>query len=446
VISILAFIVILGVLIFVHELGHFATAKWAGIEVPRFSIGLGPKMIGFRRGGTEYVISWLPLGGYVRMAGMDDMEALEGGEYDAAAARQAGRTFESKSVPVRAVVIAAGVVMNVLFAWFLYTVIAMGWGAPAIPDAIVGDVTEELVPPESAALLDIPMGARITAVNGQPVRDFGDVRRFMAMPRDTIRLEFANAPPVTVTVPPSDAARGEMIAALEPRVPIPAVVALVGEGSPAEAAGLEVGDRILAVAGEPVADWQELVAALETRPGREVPLRIDRDGRTLELTVTPESREIEAAPQPVGRIGIGRLPPPRDRLGPVAATVHGAQETVRVTHLILDFLRGLFTGRASPRDIGGPILIYQVTEQVARIGLAPFLEFMALFSINLAILNLLPIPILDGGQLVFLAVEGIRGKALSMEQRMRLSQLGLVLIVAIMVWALANDFLRLFGL
>jgi regulator of sigma E protease len=445
VISILAFIVILGVLIFVHELGHFATAKWAGIEVPRFSIGLGPKMVGFKRGETEYVISWLPLGGYVRMAGMEDMEALEG-EHDSGPARTSGRDFESKSVPVRAMVISAGVIMNVVFAWFLYTVIAMAWGVPSPGPAIVGDVVEELVPAEAAALLDIPMGARIRTVNDQPVTDFGEVRYALAMARDSIRLVFENAPPVTIGVPTSDQARSEMVHALEPRLAVPAVVASVAKDSPAEAAGMRVGDRVVAVAGEPVADWQELVAALETRPGETVEVLVRRDGEPVRLTVTPEARQLEALDHTVGRIGIGREPLPRNRLGPVAAFAHGGQETWRITRIILEFLGGLFSGSASPRDVGGPILIYQITDRVAQVGLSAFLEFMALFSINLAILNLLPIPILDGGQLVFLAVEGIRGRALSVEQRMRLSQLGLVLIVAIMVWALANDFLRLFGL
>jgi regulator of sigma E protease len=446
VISILATIIILGVLIFVHELGHFATAKWANIEVPRFSIGLGPKMIGFTRGETEYVISWIPLGGYVRMAGMEDMEALEG-EHDAGPARSTGRDFESKSLPVRAVVIAAGVIMNVLFAWFLYTVIALAWGVRTTPDAIVGDVQEERVPPGAEALLDIPLGARITAVNGQPVTDFGDVHQHMAMARDTIRLEFENAPPLTVPVPSADAERADLIFSLEPRYELPAIVGEVGEGSPAEEAGVREGDRVVAVEGAPIGDWQELVAALESRPGQPVALAVERDGIMVELTVTPEAREIPAAvDRTVGRVGIGRTPLPRERLGPVAAAAWGGAETMRITRLILDYLRGLFTGAASPRDVGGPILIYQITDQVARIGLVAFLDFMALFSINLAILNLLPIPILDGGQLVFLAVEGVRGKPLSMEQRMRLSQLGLVLIVGIMVWAVANDFLRLFGL
>jgi regulator of sigma E protease len=445
VISILAFIVVLGVLIFVHELGHFATAKWAGIEVPRFSIGLGPKLVGFKRGETEYVISWIPLGGYVRMAGMEDMEALEG-EHDAAPARRAGRDFESKSLPVRAVVISAGVIMNVLFAWFLYTVIAMGWGVGVDPPPVVGDVVEERVPPGAGALLDIPMGARVVAVNGRPVTGFTDVRRHMAMATDTVRLEFENAPPVTVPVPATETERTELVWSLEPRRMVPAVVRHVEPGSPAAAAGLRVGDRVVAVAGEGVGDWQQLVAALETRPGERVPITVERDGSPVELTVTPESREVAAADYPVGRVGIGGAGPTRERLGVAAALSWGGGEVLRITGIILDFLRGLFTGAASPRDVGGPILIYQITDQMARIGFVAFLEFMALFSINLAILNLLPIPILDGGQLVFLAVEGIRGRALSVEQRARLSQLGLVMIVAIMVWALANDFLRLFGL
>jgi regulator of sigma E protease len=441
VISILATIVILGVLIFVHELGHFATAKWAGIEVPRFSIGLGPKMIGFTRGETEYVISWIPLGGYVRMAGMEDMEALEG-EHDATVARSTGRDFESKSLPVRAMVISAGVIMNALFAWFLYAVISMAWGVVSVPPPVVAGVIEELVPADSRALLDIRPGARITHVNGRSVSDFTDVQQMMAMAPDTIRIEFADAPPVTVRVPTGDALRRDMVMSLEPEFVIRPVVRQLEQGSPAEVAGLRVGDEVVAVNGQPISDWRELVVALEDNPGATLELRVARGEQLLTLSVTPETRVV--GDRTVGRIGIGGAL--RERLGPVAAVVHGGQQTVRVTRMILDFLRGLFTGGASPRDVGGPILIYQITDQVARGGLAPFLEFMALFSINLAILNLLPIPILDGGQLVFLAVEGIRGKALSVDQRVRLSQLGLVLIVAIMVWALANDFLRLFGL
>lgn len=449
-IGIIATIVILGVLIFVHELGHFATAKWADIEVPRFSIGLGPKMVGFTRGETEYVIGWLPLGGYVRMAGMDDMEALEGGEHDAEVARSTGRDFESKSLPTRALVISAGVIMNVLFAWLLFAIIGMVWGAREAPAPLVGDVVEERVTMETRALLDVPVGARITAVNGEAVSDWSEVELAMMGAEDSLRLEFADAPALAVPVPAGDTARAMLMAAIEPQVRIDALVGTVVEGSAAARAGLEPGDRVVEVGGEPIAGWQDMVRLVESRPGQAVAMVVERNGERVTLSVTPAAETVEAGAT-VGRVGVGRTGSllqgyPRTRMGPAEAVVHGARETWRFTRLILDYLGGLFTGEASARDVGGPILIYQISEQVARLGLDAYLNFMALFSINLAILNLLPIPILDGGQLLFLAVEGVRGRALSIEQRIRLSQVGLVLVVGIMVWALANDVLRLFGI
>ena len=451
-ITILATIVILGVLIFVHELGHFATAKWANIEVPRFSIGLGPKMFGFTRGETEYVISWLPLGGYVRMAGMDDMEELEGGDHDSTSARAAGRDFESKSLPVRALVLAAGVIMNALFAWLLFAIIGMVWGVRESPPAVVGDVVEERVTEGAEALLDIPSGSRITAINGEAVEDWQGVQEVLAMERDSLRLQFASAPAVSVPVPQGDSARMSLLSALDPQVDMAPVIGSVVEGSPAEAAGLQPQDRVVEVAGRPISSWQEMVAAVEPRAGEPVAVVVERDGQREQVTIVPNAREVGTTGRAVGRIGVGSVTGslldayPRERMGPVRAAVYGAEETWRFTALIVEYLVGLFTGEASPRDVGGPILIYQATERMVQVGLDAYLNFMALFSINLAILNLLPIPILDGGQLMFLALEGIRGKPLSVEQRMRLSQVGLVLIVAIMVWALANDILRLFGL
>ena len=451
-ITILATIVILGVLIFVHELGHFATAKWADIEVPRFSIGLGPKMFGFTRGETEYVISWLPLGGYVRMAGMDDMEELEGGDHDSTEARAAGRDFESKSLPVRALVLAAGVIMNALFAWLLFAIIGMVWGVRESPPAVVGDVVEERVTAGAEALLDVAHGSRITAINGEAVENWQGVQEILAMERDSLRLEFANAPTVAVPVPEGDSARMSLLSALEPQVEMAPVLGRVVEESPAEAAGLQPDDRVVEVGGQLVSSWQEMVAAVEPHAGEAVEIVVEREGQREQVTIVPEPRQVAGTGRAIGRIGVGSVTGslldayPRERMGPVGAFIYGAEETWRFTSLILDYLVGLFTGEASPRDVGGPILIYQATERMVQVGLDAYLNFMALFSINLAILNLLPIPILDGGQLAFLALEGIRGKPLSVEQRMRLSQVGLVLIVAIMVWALANDVLRLFGL
>ncbi len=451
-ITLIATIIILGVLIFVHELGHFATAKWADIEVPKFSIGFGPKMFGFTRGETEYVVAWLPLGGYVRMAGMDDMEALEG-EHDAGEAKSTGRDFESKSLPVRTLVISAGVIMNFLFAWLVYAVIGLAWGVRQAPEPVVGDVQEQLLTAETTALAGIPRGARLMAVNGTRVGDWSEVQQELAraVRADSLRLEFADAPAVAVPLPAADSLRGAVLSAMEPAVDRPARAGSVADDTPAERAGLQAGDRLVRIAGEEITGWHDMVAALEMRPGEALPVVVERGRERLELTLTPERQELAGGMLIRGRIGITPTLSvidayPREHMGPVRAIVYGGEETYRITAMILGYLGGLFTGEESPRDVGGPILIYQISERVVQIGFDAFLNFMALFSVNLAILNLLPIPVLDGGQLMFLAVEGIRGRALSIEQRMRWSQVGLVLVVAIMVWALANDVLRLFGL
>jgi len=458
IITILATVVVLGVLIFVHELGHFVTAKLVGIEVPRFSIGLGPKLVGFKRGETEYVISWLPLGGYVKMRGLEELETIEGGPDQGLARRGKGvgpRDFESKSLPARTLVISAGVIMNLLFAVLVWAGIAMVWGVRLPFEPVFADVTEEELPPEGRPFLDVPSGARVLSVDGKEVEDWNDVQRIIATaaPGREVTVRFADVAPVSFTVPESDSARASLAAALEPVLPMESVIGQVNPASPAAEAGIRAGDRVVEAEGVPVERWQQFVDVVEHRPGEAVELVVERDGERRTLTVVPQPVDVPATggAMQVGRIGVGAAiaasaAVPRDRKGPVAALGYGLDQTWFVTEMIWDFLSGLFTGRASPRDVGGPILIAQLSSQMAQIGLEAFLNFMALFSVNLAILNLLPIPILDGGQLVFLGVEAVRGRALSWEQRMRLSQLGLVIVVAIMVWALANDVLRLFGL
>jgi regulator of sigma E protease len=478
--TILATIVVLGVLIFVHELGHFVTAKMVDIEVPRFSIGIGPKVWGFRRGETEYVISALPLGGYVKMAGMEEMEQIEGGPAerpddpggDAAAdpghrdrvrtgldtptdvgltaAMRTGhrsRDFESKSLGARTLVISAGVIMNLFFAFAVFALSARIWGVPIAPEPTVANVVPERLPAGAEALAGIPAGARIAEMGGRSVGDFGDVRRFLAtasVGETTLRLEDGRE--FAFRIPPDDTARAMLIGALEP-LQEPVVGATV-PGMPAAQAGLRAGDRIVRADGVPIHDWRDLVGAVQGRVGEEVALLVERDGRQRAVTVVPVAERVDVPgrePETVGRIGIGPLVP-RDHPGIAASVGYGATQTWDVTVMIVRFVGQLVTGNVSPRSLGGPIMIGQISGEVARAGLEPFLNFMALLSINLAVLNLLPIPILDGGHLVFLAVEAVRGRALSLEQRMRLSQVGMFVILAIMVWAIGSDLLRLFGL
>jgi regulator of sigma E protease len=461
----IAFIVVLGVLIFVHELGHFMTAKLADIEVPRFSIGFGPRVLGFRRGETEYVISLLPLGGYVKMAGMEEMEHIEGGPAtvndtvgadseaeleDMAERPHRPRDFESKSLAWRALVISAGVIMNVLFAFFVFTLSAGIWGVPADPGTDLGGVTEEGLTAEAVGLTAIDPGAVVVAVNDERVSTWRELRLALTTARaGETRLSFENQPPITFTLPADDEEKGSVIASLEAAYPAPAVLEQVVAGGAAADAGLESGDRVLEAGGQVVSTWQEFVAVMERNPGVTVPLAVERGGQRLALTITPEDRELESGLR-VGRIGVS-IPSagpymPRIRQGPLDAIAAGATQTWDVTMLTLDFLGGLFTGRHSARNIGGPIMIGQMSGRFARAGMEEFLSFMAILSINLAVLNLLPIPVLDGGHLVFLGAEAVRGRPLAIETRMRLTQVGFVMIILLMTWAVGNDVLRVFGL
>lgn len=467
-ITIIATIIVLGVLILVHELGHFWAAKAVDIEVPRFSIGLGPKMFGFTRGETEYVISWLPLGGYVKMAGMEEMEAIEGGAtkkpvitgtgtavdlgLEVEEPREASpRDFESKSLPARTLVISAGVIMNLLFAFLVFAFSALIWGVTVSPPPMVGAVAEELLPEGTEALAALPPGTRITGVGSDEVDNFRDVEIAIAKvsPGD-LEFRFENREPLVVKLQPGDSVRESLVMALEPAVVTPAIIGQVVKNSPADKGGLKTGDRVLQSGGQTVTSWQQFVSVIEQHGGKPLALMIERDGTQMPLTVTPDARKLRNNVT-YGRVGVAAARSaqdalPRERPGPVGAVVAGAEKTWDVVAMTAGFLWDLVSGGASPRNVGGPILIGQLSGQVARAGLETFLGFMALFSVNLAVLNLLPIPVLDGGHLMFLAVEAVRGRPLSIESRMRLSQVGFVIVVAIMVWAVSNDVLRLFGI
>ncbi|MGD2067888.1 MAG: RIP metalloprotease RseP [Gemmatimonadota bacterium] len=451
--TILATIIVLGVLIFVHELGHFLAAKGVGIDVERFSIGLGPRLTGFRWGETEYVLSAIPLGGYVKMGGMEDqiMEAIEGGASDEPREPGPG-DFDGKPIWARTIVISAGVVMNFLFAFVAYSVAIGFWGFQEPATTRVGDVRSDLLAPGAESLTEIQRGQRVVRVGGTEVSHWGDVRSaLLDAPAGPVTLELSDPPgTVEARLPTGERARARTVAALQYwREP---VVGIVNSGSPAEEGGLEEGDRILAVEGTTASGWFDFVDLVEGRAGERTEIRLERDGRELVRVVTPEPTEetdpVTGETRTVGKIGI--WPPFEDMVSERAtfseAVVQGWRATVGTTGLILSFLRDLVTGNVSPRSVGSIVTIGEASGQAAALGTDAFLRFMALFSVNLAILNLLPIPILDGGHLLFLAIEAVRGKALSVEQRLRWSNVGFLIVMGIMIWALSNDVLRLFGL
>jgi regulator of sigma E protease len=497
--TILATLVVLGVLIFVHELGHFWAARSVGVRVERFSIGLGPRVYGFTRGDTEYVISAIPLGGYVKMAGMDDevMERIEGGRSDPTddpasgtgpgggageassppspevrsegppwpgspdPVRDRSGDFDAKPVWARTWVISAGVIMNMIFAFLAYTAVAAGWGSAESDTLRLGDVRAEFLEPGTAGLAEIPSGVDIVAVGDRSPEHWGEVRdALLDLPAGPTLVRYAGTAPVPesglldgtveVILPESREGRVRIVQALESW--LDPVVGNVEPGTPAARAGLRAGDRILEVDGTGVNRWYPFTRLIQDRPETPTTLLVERGGERVELRVVPDALEaLDTATgemRTIGRLGVLPMPPPTAwaRLSPADAVVYGAQQTWGITVFIVDFLGQLITGRASPRNLGSIVTIGEISGQAAAEGLPVFLSFMALLSINLAILNLLPIPVLDGGHLVFLALEAIRGRPVSVEQRMRWSQVGFVILIGIMVLALGNDFMRLFGL
>lgn len=451
--TLLATIVLLGVLIFVHELGHFGAAKAVGVGVERFSIGFGPRLWGFKRGQTEYVLSAIPLGGYVRMQGMDDelVQQIEGGEKSdegeevSAPPEPKPGDFDGKPIWARTLVISAGVVMNMLFALVVFSATAWIWGTPELAVTRVASVNEDRLPVGAEALTALEPGARIVQVGDVSPETWEQIgRAIVEASPGPFRIATEEPSAVfEVDLPEGEVGRAAVAWALEPW--FEPVVARVESGAPAEEAGLKEGDRITSVAGVPVLGWHDLTREVGDRPGERIQLGVRRGGEDLTRVVhVGELPGQEGGER--GWLGVRMNGETVDV--PVAAgdaAVMGFRSTAAMTSAILQFLGDLVTRDVSPRSVGSIGTIAVESGRAAREGAPDYLRFMALFSINLAILNLLPIPVLDGGHLVFLAIEAIRGRRLTVKQRLRWSQVGLAVLLLIMVWALGNDLLRLLG-
>jgi regulator of sigma E protease len=451
-ITILALVVVLGVLVFVHEAGHFVAAKWAGIYVHRFSLGLGPPIpwLTFRRGETEYSISWLPLGGYVKMASREEdigSSALEGGAPSIPV--PANRVFEAKPIWQRMVVILAGVTMNALFAWALFAFLAYKNGRQTNPVTTVGRVVAESLPPAAAPLKRITPGSKILRINGDTVRSWDDVVEGIAnTSAPQVRIELDQGSPVILSIH-ADALEERVKSAQALQPFLPPVIGQVLPDKPAARAGIRSGDTVVAVNGRRIGQWYDLLEVLHAGAGKTLTLTAARDGQRLEFQLRPYTDTIPGPggkPKAVGKIGIAVAADfLSEKLTLGQAIADGGRATARSSTQVLRTVRGLFSGRISGRTVGGPILIGQLAGESARLGLDTFLGFMALISINLAILNLLPVPVLDGGQFVFLLAEAVIRRPLPLKLRERLTTVGLVLIILLMGLAFSNDFRRLFG-
>jgi regulator of sigma E protease len=450
--GVLSLIVVLGVLVFVHELGHFIAAKAFGIWVHRFALGIGKPVpwLKFQRGETEYAICWLPLGGYVKMASREEdsaSSALEGGA--ASANVPPDRVFEAKPVWKRMIVILAGVTMNVLFAWLVFSGLYFKNGINVITITTVGRVAVDSLPPGAEELARLVPGDRIVRVAGVAVTSWEQIQEAVIQTAaDSFAIEVEGKSPVTLRIHPDALeARIRAFGALSPLV-LP-VIGQVVPGGPGDKAGVKTGDTLVMLAGRPVAQWREAVDIIEAHPEEDLPLTVGRAGGRLDLKAHTLADVVKdsAGEHKVGKLRMGPdLPDSHEPLSLGKALGQGAKQTVSASTTVVRVVRGMFSGRVSTREVGGPIAIGIQAGQAAQLGIVAFLAFLATISVNLAVLNLLPIPVLDGGQFLFLLGEGILRRPLSVKLRERLTLVGLVLLFLLMILAFSNDIRRALGL
>lgn len=443
-------LVVLGVLVFVHELGHYWAAKYFGVWVHRFAIGIGSpiKRLTFRRGETEWAIAWLPIGGYVKMASREEDPSagvLEGGAENAMVPPD--RVFEAKPIWQRMVIILAGVTLNMVFAWLVFVGLSWKNGSATDPTTAIGRVAVAELPSGTEAFANLPVGRPVTAINGLPVDSWDDIiSQILHGDVNTIVLSFEGAPDVGVELHRDALAeRARLAAALQPAHA--AVIGGVVPSSRAADAGLAAGDTIVAIDGRPVTLWVDAVDQIQAAPERELILSVRRNGEVLEVTVTPKAEPRSPDDSTiVGRIGAANQPPvvyADLSVGEALAT--GSEATLIASGSIFRTFRGLLTGRVATGELGGPIMIGQMAANEARRGIESLLAFMAVISVNLAIVNLLPIPVLDGGAFLILVVEGITRRPLPNRLREVVTLVGLGLVIMLMVLAFSNDIGRLLG-
>lgn len=465
--AILAPIIVFGLVVFVHELGHFLAAKAAGVYAPRFSIGFGPALFRKRRGETEYVLAALPLGGYVRMASRHDAEAavLEGGDEESSSLRQGDpgydpnammpfgpkpipehRWFESKGLLARLFIMVAGVVMNVVLAYAVYVVINVRYGEPIVPSRVVGAVATL---PGAPTLSQLAAGDTIVAVNGTAVRNWNEVAEgIVRSDGDTIAIR-TNRGDVRVPVGRGgQPSANDVVRAIDVR--LPPVIGDVVAGTPAARAGLRGGDSVASIGGTPLRGWSDLLERVSASPGTDLQFDIVRDGKHLPMTLKPESTTVRdpdsGKSRTVGRIGAYNASISTREPMPLGRALSSAFGQTTATGLqIVDVVRGLITRQISLNQLGGPIAITRASVAAAKSGLETLLGLIAMLSVNVAVLNLLPIPILDGGQILINLAEAAKGGPFSIRTREYILRVGLVVILMIFVLSTFNDLKALLG-
>ncbi len=440
-------LVALGVLVTFHEFGHFWVARRCGVKVLRFSVGFGSPLVRWHdRHGTEFVIAAIPLGGYVKM--LDERE----GDVPAAMLDSA---FNRKTVRQRFAIVSAGPLANFLLALVFFWLLAVLGSEQVRP--VVGAVE----PGSLAAQAGLAVDQEIVAVNGKPVSGWGEVnlqlvRRLGESGQlDLTVRDIGSSAERHLQVPLQNWLKGveepDPITSLgiRPwRPQIAPVIAQLDPEGPAQAAGIRLGDRLLGLNQRPLDDWQQVIDAVRVLPGEPVSLQVERDGQRLDVPLTLAARGDGDARRGYLGAGVEGGEWPTEmlrevRFGPLDALVEGAKRTWTMSLLTLDSLKKMLFGELSVKNLSGPITIAKVAGASAQSGLGDFLNFLAYLSISLGVLNLLPIPVLDGGHLLFYLVEWVRGRPLSERIQGWGVQIGISLVVGVMLLALVNDLGRL---
>ncbi|HEY6467475.1 MAG TPA: RIP metalloprotease RseP [Candidatus Acidoferrales bacterium] len=424
--------VVLGVLVLIHEWGHFIAAKMCGVRVDVFSIGFGGRIWGWKRGDTDYRVSWLPLGGYVKMAGDNPAEERSGASYE----------FLSRPRWQRFIIAVAGPFMNILTTFLIFWGIYAVVGMPT--DTSLRLPSEVAAVPQSAGPNGVQPGDRILQINGMRTPKWEDVETALdkLKPGAAVSLDvLRDGQQKTIEAKlPSDEASADSV------VGYPAQAAVIDdvEGSfPADKAGLQAGDHVIGINGKPVVAWGQLVDAVRNSNGDPVHFLVQRGSQQIAMAITPTKGMDESSGEVVWQIGVfQRAEQTYEHQGFVASVSDAVDATERTGQQIVDVLTGLFAGKVSVRDLAGPVGIVRVSGQAAKRGPVDLLFLTAVISLNLGLLNLLPIPILDGGHVLMLLIESGMRRDLSLAFKERFVQAGLIFLLAVIAFVTYSDILK----
>jgi len=434
--SFLAIVFVFGLLVVIHELGHFLAAKWMGVRVERFSIGFPPRLFGKKIGDTDYCISAIPLGGYVKLSGMID-ESMDG--------QLTGADYEFSSKPVwkRIIIIIAGVVMNFLLAILILSIVSFSKGEVVYPSTEIGSIGQDGI----AQRIGLEVGDKIAAIGGVSITTWNEIQtEFIRHLNDDIHFDVIRGDEKLSLMYKQEWFSEKNAELLDIGWAPSSRVGEIKKDSPAERAGFKFGDEIKKINGVVVNNWNEMTKLIKDNPGNTITVEYNREGRSHTVDIIPEifkEKDSEGNELSVGRIGI-YIYYETYEIGLFRAVENGINNTFALIGLNMRGIWWVITGTKSASDvIGGPIMIAKLAQDAAEVGWDRLWNLTAALSAILAFFNILPIPALDGGRLVFLILEGVIGRPISTRTKLVVQQIGMAILLTLIVLIIYIDVRRL---